>query len=72
MTLVVKNLPASAGDEGGLPSRGWEDPLVEGMATPSSVLAWRIARTEETGEIQSMSSQRVRYDYNLLYILDIK
>ena len=57
MTLVVKNLPASAGDEGDLPSRGGEDPLVAGTATPSSVLAWRISRTEETGEIQSMSSQ---------------
>ena len=38
-------------------SLGWEDPLEEGMATHSSVLAWRIPRTEETGGLQSMGSQ---------------
>ena len=37
---------------------GWEDPLEEEMATLSSVLAWRIPRTEELGGIQSMGSQR--------------
>ena len=72
VALVVKNLPASVGDEGDLPSRGWEDPLVKDTAAPSSIRAWRIPWTEETGEVQSMSSQRVRYDYNLLYILYIK
>ena len=35
------------------------DPLEEGMATHSSVLAWRIPRTEEPGGLQSMESQRV-------------
>ena len=39
--LVVKNLPANAG-ETGVRSLGWEDPLEEGMATSSSFLAWRI------------------------------
>ena len=39
-----------------------EDPLKEGMATHSSVLAWRILWTEEPGRPQSMGSQRVRYD----------
>ena len=43
-------------------SLGQEDPLEEGMATPSSILAWKIPRTEETGEPQSRESQRVRHD----------
>ena len=38
-------------------SVGWEDPLEEGMATHSSILAWRIPWTEEPGELQSMSRQ---------------
>ena len=41
---------------------GGEDPLEEGMATQSSTLAWRIPWTEEPGGLQSMGSQRVRYD----------
>ena len=36
---------------------GWEDPLEEGMATHSSVLAWKIPWTEEPGRLQSMGSQ---------------
>ena len=43
-------------------SLGQEDPLEEGMATHSSILAWRIPWTEEPGGLQSMGSQRVRYD----------
>ena len=43
-------------------SLGWEDPLEKGMATPSSILAWRIPQTEEPGELQSMGSQKVRHD----------
>ena len=43
-------------------SLGQEDPLEKGMATHSSILAWRIPWTEEPGELQSMGSQRVRYD----------
>ena len=39
-----------------------EDPLEEGMATHSSILAWRISWTEEPGGLQSMGSQRVRHD----------
>ena len=35
-------------------SLGWEDPLEEGTATPSSILAWRIPWTEEPGRLQSM------------------
>ena len=36
---------------------GWQDPLEEGMATPSSILAWRIPWTEEPGRLQSMVAQ---------------
>ena len=48
MTLVVKNPPADAGDirdAGSIP--GWEDPLEEGMATHSSILAWRVPMDRE-------------------------
>ena len=41
---------------------GQEDSLEKGMATHSSILAWRIPRTEEPGGLQSMGSQRVRHD----------
>ena len=45
-------------------SLGWEDPLEEGMATPSNILAWRISWTEEPGRLQSMGSHRVRRDWS--------
>ena len=48
--------------ETGIQSLGWEDPLKEEMATHSSILAWRIPWTEEPVGLQSMGSQRVRYD----------
>ena len=41
---------------------GQENPLEEGMATHSSILAWRITGTEEPGGLQSMRSQRVSHD----------
>ena len=41
---------------------GWENPLEERMATHSSILAWKIAWTEELGGLQSMGSQRVGHD----------
>ena len=41
---------------------GQEDALEEGMATHSSILAWRIPWTEEPGRLQSIGSQRVGYD----------
>ena len=41
---------------------GQEGPLEKGMATQSSILAWRIPWTEEPGEPQSMGSQRVGHD----------
>ena len=55
---MVKNPPASAGDVrdvGSIP--GWEDPLEEGIATHSSILAWRIPWTEEPGRLQSLELQ---------------
>ena len=55
-----KNLPAM--QETRVPSLGREDPLEEEMATHSSVLAWRIPRTEEPGEIESLGSQRVGHN----------
>ena len=58
--MVKKNLPAM--QETWVRSLGGEDPLQEGMATHSSILAWRTPRTEEPGGLQSMESQRVRHD----------
>ena len=57
---AVKNLPAM--QEMQVQSLGWEDPLEEGMATHSSILAWRIPWTEEPGGLQSIGSQRVRHN----------
>jgi len=56
----VKNLPAMW--ETWVQSLGWEDPLEEGVATHSSILAWRIPWTEEPGGLQSMGSHRVGHD----------
>ena len=60
MAQRVKNLPAM--QETQVQSLGWEDPLVKGMATHSSILAWRIPWTKEPGGLQSMESQRVGHD----------
>ena len=57
---MVKNLPAI--QETQVQSLGQEDSLEKGMATHSSILAWRIPWTEESGGLQSMGWQRVRYD----------
>ena len=43
-------------------SLGWEDPLEEGKATHSSILAWEITWTGEPGGLQSIGSQRVGHD----------
>ena len=43
-------------------SLGREDPLEEGMATHSSIPAWRTPQTEEPDGLQSMRSQKVRHD----------
>ena len=61
VTQTVKNLPAVW--ETWVQSLSWEDPLEEGMATHSSILAWRIPWIEEPGRLQSMGLQRVRQDW---------
>ena len=48
--------------ETGVRSLGWEDPLEEKMATPSSTLAWKIPKTEEPGGLQSTGLQRAGHD----------
>ena len=58
---MVKNLPAV--QETWVPSLGWKDPLEKGMATHSSILAWKIPWTEEPNGLQSMGSQRVIHDW---------
>ena len=58
VALVVKNLPANVGDiRDRVRSLGQEDPLEEGMATHSSILAWRIPWTEKPGGLWSTRSQ---------------
>ena len=57
---MVKNLPAM--QKTWVRSLSWDDPLEEGMAAHSSILAWRIPRTEEPGGLQSMGSQRVGHN----------
>ena len=58
---MVKNQPAV--QETWVQSLGWEDPLEEGMATHSSILAWKTPWTEEPGGLWYMGSQRVRHDW---------
>ena len=57
---VVKNPPAM--QEMQVQSLDWDDPREKGMATHSSIHAWRIPWTEEPGGLRSMGSQRVRHD----------
>ena len=58
---MVKNL--SAMWDTWVRSLGWGDPLEKGIATLSSILAWRVPWTEEPGRLQSMGSQRVGHDW---------
>ena len=58
--IMVKNLPAV--QETWLGSLGWEDTWEKGMATRSSILAWRIPRREEPGGLQSMDSQKLGHE----------
>ena len=60
MAQTAKNL--SAMQEARVQSLGWEDPPEEGMATHSSILAWRIPWTEEPGGLQSMGSHGVGHN----------
>ena len=58
---MIKNLPTMQETQVGF--LGWEDLLEKGMATHSSILAWRIPWTEETGGLQSIGLQRVRHNW---------
>ena len=58
---TVKNMPMI--QETRVQSLGWEDPLEKGMASYSSILAWRIPWTEEPVRLQSVGLQRVRHDW---------
>ena len=60
VTQMVNSLPVMP--ETRVSSVGQEDPLEKGMATYSSLLAWRIPWTEEPRGLQSMGFQRVRHD----------
>ena len=60
MAQMVKNPPAV--QETQVQSLGHEDPLEKGMATHSSILAWRTPWAEDPGGLQSMGSQRVGLD----------
>ena len=57
---MVKNPPAI--QEIWVQSLGREDPLEREMATYSSILAWELPWTEESGGLQSMGSQRIGHD----------
>ena len=61
VAYTVKNLPAM--QETQVWSLGREDPLEEGMATHSSILAQRVPWTEEPGGLESMGLQRVGHDW---------
>ena len=56
---MVKNRPTIQVTQ--VRSLGWEDPLEKGMVIHSNILAWRIPRTEESGGLQFIGSQRVRH-----------
>ena len=57
---TVKNLPAMW--ETWVPSLGWEDPLEEGMATHSSILAWRVPMDRGACQAIVMGSQRIGHN----------
>ena len=61
---TVKESACNAGDlqEMQVRALGWEDPLEEEMATHSSILVWKIQRTEEPGGLQSIRLERVEHD----------
>ena len=59
-TQLVQNLPVV--QEMWVRSLGWEVPLEKGMATHSSILAWRIPWTEDCDGIQSMGLQTLGHD----------
>ena len=72
MAQIVKNL--SAVQDTQVRSLCWEDALEKEMATHSSILAWETPWTEEPGRLQSIGSQRVRYEWatnTFIFILEL-
>ena len=57
MAQLAKNLPEMQETQKLVQPLGWEDPLEEDMATQSSILAWKVPRTEEPDRLQSMGWQ---------------
>ena len=57
---MVESLPAV--QETWVRFMGWKDPLEEGIAVHSSILAWRIPRTEKPGGVKSVGSHRAGHD----------
>ena len=66
---MIKNLPANTGDGALIPGSG--SPPEKVMATHSSMLAWKIPRTEEPGRLQSMGLPRVRHDLAIKQQLEL-
>ena len=64
VTGLCASIPGSSEDKESakVQSLGQEDPLEKGMATHSSILAWKIPWTEEPGKLQSIGLQRVGHD----------
>ena len=62
VSLVVQMANLRVVQETQVQSLGWEDPLEKGVATHSSILAWRIPWMEEPGGLQSLGLQRVGHD----------
>ena len=60
MAQMVKNLPSM--QETRVQALGWEDPVEKGMATHTSILAWRIPWTEEPDRLQYMELQIFEHD----------
>ena len=58
---MVKNLPAVK--ETQVRSLGWDNPLKKGLATHSSILAWKVLWTEKPGRLQSLGSQRAGHSW---------
>ena len=67
---IVKKPPAM--QETRVQSLGWEDPLGEGMATHSSILAWKIPWTEEPGGLQSTGLRRAGHDWSYLACMHVR
>ena len=62
VSLVVQMANLRVVQETQVQSLGWEDPLEKGVATHSSILAWRIPWMEEPGGLQSLGLQRIGHD----------